>query len=169
MKKQYTLDEDGFTVETIGSKYGPNKPRKGRLTVGCRARILKLKEKPKRKGPEYTSNEDYWRKIYGGHEVLLKTRSSSGFDVMVLGKGVKKLKKEAPNTVINEVAWVSEEDMELVDKDFDINLDFMDWYQDHEEDFCPDCLAWYPDRYKPNAVCPNEKCPSNHLEDYEDD
>jgi len=28
MKKEYTLDEDGFMVETIGSKYGSEKSRK---------------------------------------------------------------------------------------------------------------------------------------------
>ena len=103
-----------------------------RLTIGCRTRIITIKEKPKQEGSGHASNEDFWRRQYGGREVLLKERSHRSFSVMLIGNGVKELKKEDPNTITSEMAWVPEEDMELVNRDFDTNLDFMDWYQDNE-------------------------------------
>jgi hypothetical protein len=135
--------------------------KKPRLTIGCRARMLN------------TSHRSY-----AGHEVLLKERNSNGdFAVMILGKNVKELEKEKSGIVENEIAWVSESALELVDKDFDTNLDFMDWYEQHENDFCPDCLAWFPGnsgfmgkdpKTGKYLKCPNKKCRSNNLEDYED-
>lgn len=132
--------------------------KKPRLTIGCRARIL---------------NKSSWREDIGAAEILLKERSSGGdFAVMVLGKGIKELEKEKSGVVVNEVAWVSEKDMELINRDFETNLDFMDWYDEHEEDFCPDCLGWFPNigREDPKTgedfKCPNKECPSNNPEDY---
>jgi len=85
---------------------------------------------------------------------------------MVLGKGTNvELKKEDSGTVINQVAWVDEEELDHINSDFDTNLDFMDWYQEHEDDFCGDCGAWFPDngRYDPitkeDFICPNRECP----------
>ena len=64
------------------------------------------------------------------------------------------------------MAWIDEEDMVLVDSDFDTNLDFIDWYQEHEDEFCPDCGAWFPENGRNNVVCPNQKCPG---ENYDED
>ena len=85
---------------------------------------------------------------------------------MVLGKGTNvELKKEDSGTVINQVAWVDEEELDHINSDFDANLDFMDWYQEHEDDFCGDCGVWFPDNGKidpatdEDHVCPNKECP----------
>ena len=123
-----------------------------RLTIGMRAKFK----------PNATGNT-VWDE-YADHECLLKERTSGGdFSVMVLGQ--KELKKEDPKTVINEVAWVSEDELEFVNAKFKANLDFMDWYQEHSDEFCGDCLAWFPNNgaIDPDTdedyVCPNEDCP----------
>lgn len=152
---------DRKVAPSKGSKYDTKKPH--RLTVGCRARIKTLKEMPTRKGPKFAGNEDHWRWGYGNREVLLLERSgTSGFSVMLLGKGVNKLKKKDPKTVENRMAWVPEDNLILVDTNFDENLDFIDWYQEHENYFCGDCGAWREEA----LVCPNKKCPSHFEEEF---
>ena len=123
-----------------------------RLTIGMRCRFISEKAK-----------DHSWAE-YAGHDVLLKERSSGGdFSVMILGQA--ELKKEDPKTVMNEVAWVSEDELEFVNSRFKANLDFMDWYEEHSDDFCGDCGAWFPDNGRLNPetdddyVCPNERCP----------
>ena len=145
-----------------------------RLTVGCRARILTLEKKPEQKGQNFDSNESDWRKDYGNREVLLKERSSSGgFSVMLLGSDVKDLEREKSGIVDDLMAWVPEGDLELINKDFGTNLDFMDWYEEHGDDFCSDCLGWFPNngvqdpKTGEDFKCPNKACPSNHPEDYD--
>jgi hypothetical protein len=141
---------------------------KTRLTVGCRARILTLKEKLKQEGPKFPANENFWRKQYGGHEVLLIERCTNGdFSALVLGKEVKELKKEDHRTVIDSIAWVSEDDLKLVDQNFNANLDFIDWYQEHEDEFCPDCGVWFPENSltDDDVQCPNKECPGYHLKE----
>lgn len=142
--------------------------KKPRLIIGCRARILTLREKPTRKGPNFFANEDHWRKEYGKREVLLLKRSHDRFSVMLLGKRVKELKRKDPKTVDGSMAWVPEEDMVLVNRKFCTNLSFMDWYQENEDNFCGDCGAWRPNDSEGYGTCLNKKCPGNHLEDYED-
>ena len=86
---------------------------------------------------------------------------------MVLGRGDvgRTLKKKDSNTVLNQVAWVDEDELDWVDSNFKKNMEFIDWYSEHKEDFCGDCLAWFPDNGKidpetdDDYVCPNEKCP----------
>lgn len=120
-----------------------------KLTIGMRCKF-----KP----------ESHWAKDWDwtGREVLLESRSQSSFSVIVLGQ--KELKKRDPKTVENEVAWVDEDDLEFVNADFETNLSFMDWYQEHKEDFCGDCGAWFPNngRLDPKTdedyVCPNKDC-----------
>ncbi|KKN33243.1 hypothetical protein LCGC14_0805820 [marine sediment metagenome] len=136
--------------------------KKQRLTIGCRARILTIKEKPKQTGPRFFANESSWRESFGGREVLLVERSQSDFSVMLLGKGVKDFKRKDPNTADGGMAWVPESDMVLINKDFDTNLDFIDWYQEHEDEFCPDCGAWFPENDGMDTVCPNQKCPGEN-------
>jgi len=135
--------------------------KKERLTIGCRARVLTIKKKPKRTGPNYYANEDSWRKEYGGREVLLTERISGGaFSVMLLGKEVTELKTEDSKTVADEMAWVPEEDLELINRDFDTNMEFIDWYQEHKYEFCPDCGAWFPNRGGTNPTTKeNYECP----------
>jgi len=133
---------------------------KDRLTVGCRARILTLKEKPKNIPDNCIDHT--WRQDYGGCEVLLTERSLDSFDVMLLGKDVKVLEREKSGIVTNEMAWVPESDMVSIDRDFDTNLDFIDWYKQHEDEFCPACGSWFPDRGRlidgQDAICPNKEC-----------
>lgn len=91
-----------------------------KLTIGMRCRIK--------------DSSEQWDD-YGGKEVLLTERSGPSFGCLVLGQ--KALKKKDPKTVIDEIAWVDEEDLEHIDSDFEANLRFIDWYQEHEEEFCP--------------------------------
>jgi hypothetical protein len=130
-----------------------------RLTVGMRARIKTLKELPSRDGkPGHFDNESSWRKSYGSREVLLVERTTNGdFSVYLLG--TKLLKKRNSKTVENRMAWVPESDLVFVDADFETNLDFIDWYQNHEDEFCGDCGAWFPKNGIHGEVCPNKKCP----------
>lgn len=139
-----------------------------RLTVGCRTRILTIEEKPKQTGSGFVSNEDSWRKEFGGREVLLVERSHGSFDVLLLGEGVRTLEKEKAGIVDDEMAWIDEDDMELIDRDFTTNLDYIDWYQEHADDFCPDCRVWFPDNGRDDASCPNQKCYSHNVTDDED-
>lgn len=127
-----------------------------RLTVGMRAKFT----------AESHWVKENWFSIKAGAEVLIKERSSSaGFSVMLLGQ--KELKKKDPQTVLSKYAWVSEEDLEFVDADFDTNLEFIDWYSEHEDDFCGDCGAWFPENGSmgeeagAEPYCPNKECPGN--------
>ena len=122
-----------------------------RLTLGMRAKFV-----------PHPGGNTSWDE-FTGQECLLKERSSSGgFAVMVLGQS--ELKKEDPKTIENQVAWVDEGELEFVNADFDTNLEFMDWYQENDDNFCGDCGAWFPHNgmmdpeTERDHVCPNEKC-----------
>jgi len=99
-------------------------PKKRRLTVGYRARIIPLDNKLKR------GKISSWRRNYGGREVLLTERSNGSFSVLLIGESAT----EGPKTVEGEMAWIPEEDLEFVNDDLDTNIDFIDWYQENEED-----------------------------------
>jgi hypothetical protein len=125
-----------------------------RLTIGMRCKFKKAGE-----------GEHHWRE-YSERECLLTERSHGSFAVMILGKGTNvELKKESSETVDNQVAWVDEEELDHIDSDFEANLDFIDWYKNHDYDFCGDCGGWFPNHDKIDPVtdeehiCPNEKCP----------
>jgi len=134
-----------------GIKSKPAKKKPTKLTVGMRARF-KVQE---------VKNHS-WSDC-GGCDCLLEKRSQDSFSVMILGQ--KQLKKKDPKTVVGGVAWVNEEDLEWVDSNFKANMEFIDWYEEHEEEFCGDCGAWFPDngcydkKTGKDTVCPNEKCP----------
>jgi hypothetical protein len=116
-----------------------------RLTIGMRCKI-----KP----------SSSWYTKGGHNEALLQERSGDSFSF--LGLGQKELKKEDPQTVTGGGAWINEDELEHIDSDFETNLDFMDWYEEHEEDFCGDCGAWFPENGSMGEPsCPNEKCPGN--------
>lgn len=101
----------------------------------------------------------------GNNEVLLIERSSSGrFSFLRLGQ--KELKRKDPKTVVGGGAWIGEEDLIFVDNNLKANMNFIDWYQEHEDEFCPDCGAWFPEQGTEEEAgaepaCPNEKCPGN--------
>ena len=130
------------------------KKKTRKLTIGMRARFK-----------DNTSWTDEYHKEYRGKECLLEERSNGSFSVHILGQ--KKLIKKDPNTITGGVAWVDEECLEFVDAKFKANLEFMDWYQEHEDEFCGDCGAWFPDNGRMDGKtgddyrCPNEKCPGN--------
>ncbi len=135
---------------------------KKRLTVGCRARILPPAPKNKKDRRHF---ERSWRENYPNREVLLIERSSGGeFSVLLLVSGENvPLTQGGKNVVDNKVAWISEEDMELVDANFSVNLDFIDWYEEHEEYYCPDCGEWTGGELSCLDIdfeCQNKKCPS---------
>jgi len=142
------------------------KPR--RLTIGMRCRIKTLKEVPSRNGKKgFVGNEDTWRRDYGGQHVFLKERSGGEFSVMLIGEkftNERILPIETTGVIENEMAWVSESDLAFVNADFDANLDYMDWYEGNENDFCGDCGAWHPDL---SVRCPNPGCPGGRWDNGE--
>lgn len=123
---------------------------KRRLTVGMRCRIKK-------------TSSWYYKHKPTLNEVILQERSGRSFSFIHLGQ--KKLIKKDPQTVIGGGAWIEEDELTFVNDNFKENLDFLDWYQEHEEDFCPDCGAWYPENGQwERPPCPNPKCPGTKLE-----
>ena len=141
-----------------------------RLTIGMRAKIKAVKK----------TKEGYdgrWGAEYPNRHVLLQERSSGGdFSVMLIGKEFENeriLPKETTGVIENQMAWVHSSELEFVNADFDVNLDYMDWYQEHENDFCGDCLAWHPKRGIRNPEtgkdyrCPNPECPGGRWDNGE--
>lgn len=121
-----------MAVSNLGSN---GKGKQHRLTVGCRVRIKTLKEKPAKRGRSVEASESYWRRTDGGHEAILLERTNdygeyAAFSFISLAKGTKKLKKDS-KIIVGGGAWIPEDDMVLVDSDFDANLDFIDWYNNH--------------------------------------
>ncbi len=102
---------------------------KRRLTVGFKAR-LKEHHRTKR-------STGYDMSDVCGMEVLLTERSNSGsFAILILNeKGVTKYKKSC-KIIHDSLAWVEEGDLEFINDDVNTNLDFIDWYEDHE---CSKC------------------------------
>jgi len=126
-----------------------------RLSIGMRAKCK----------PNVNGN-GIWSEFID-HECLLEERSSNGdFSVMILGQGDagRTLKKKDPNTIVNQVAWISEAELSWVDSDLKKNIGFIDWYSENKENFCADCGAWFPDNGKidpktnDDYLCPNENC-----------
>ena len=145
------------------------KPR--RLTIGMRARVLTLTELSKKLGKKCKADNYFWNVSEGGKHALLKERSSGGgFSILTIGKKWKNeriLPKETTGVIDGGGAWVDEECMEFVNADFDANLDYLDWYEEHEDGFCGDCGEWYPDRGQKDARCPNKKCPGGRWDNGE--
>ena len=131
--------------------------KKHYLTVGYRARILPAK-------PEsLKEHQSFWRKVYANREVLLIERNhgANEFSAIVLREGVNvPLKKRDGKTVDDQIAWVPENELVLVDTNLEDNLNFIDWYQLNEDKFCPDCGVWFPNNGLDGHSCPSKKCPS---------
>jgi hypothetical protein len=131
------------------------------LTVGYRARILPAKSE------SLKEHQSFWREVYANREVLLieRNRGANEFSAMVLREGkYVPLKKRDGKTVDDQIAWVSENELVLVDTDLKANLDFIDWYQLNDDKFCPDCGVWFPNNGLSGHSCPNKKCPSHKLD-----
>lgn len=160
------------TIDLVGKKLSKQKTKPKRLTIGMRVRILTLAELSKKLGKKCDSTDYYWNHYDGGKHAFLKERSagSNDFSILTIGKKWKNeriLPKETTGVIDGGGAWVNEDVMEFVNADFNVNLDYMDWYQEHEHDFCGDCGVWRPDAE--GTICPNKDCPGNHEEDYLDD
>ena len=97
-----------------------------RLTIGYRCRI-----KPT------SSWATGWG--YGNREVILKERSVSNFSAILLKEGRNVSLDRVSGTVEDCIAWLSESELELVDKSIDDNIRFLDWYEEAQEYECPDC------------------------------
>lgn len=96
--------------------------RMKRLTLGHRARIKSTR----------------WDR-YDGHEVLLTKRSGKEFAGLVLKKGVDIPLVKGTGTIIDGVAWLHPNELEFVDDNIEANMGFIDWYEENEDSFCPDC------------------------------
>ena len=111
-----------------------------RLTIGCRVKL----------NPKVKSTWDW----LNGHDLLLTERLGKEFAAIVLKKGVSMGLTEKPGMIIdNEVAWLSENELVLINADFDTNLNFIDWYQEHQADECPDCVEFGEENVKICSKC----------------
>jgi hypothetical protein len=167
------------TIDLVEKKLPKQKTKPKRLTIGMRVRILTLAELSKKLGKKckyalrgFGGADYFWNHHYGGKHALLKKRSSGGggFSILTIGnkwKNERILPKETTGVIDGGGAWVHEDVMEFINADFNVNLDYMDWYEEHEHDFCGDCGVWRPDAE--GTICPNKDCPGNHEEDYLDD
>ena len=161
------------TIDLVGKwKLSKQKTKPKRLTIGMRVRILTLAELSKKLGKKCKSADHFFNRYNGGQHAFLQERSagSSDFSILTIGNKWKNehiLPKETTGVIDGGGAWVKEDEMEFVNADFEVNLDYMDWYQEHENDFCGDCGTWRPDAE--GTICPNKDCPGNHEEDYLDD
>jgi len=156
------------TIDLVEKKLPKQKTKPKHLTIGMRVRILTLAELSKKLGKKCKSADHFFNRYNGGQHAFLKERSSGSgdFSILIIGnkwKNERILPKETTGVIDGGSAWVDEEVMEFVNADFNVNLDYMDWYQEHEHDFCYDCGVWREDK----DPCPNKKCPGNHLEDYD--
>lgn len=119
-----------------------------KLTLGYRARIK----------PDSGWGDD----DYANREVILAERSSNDdWSVMVLKEGVNVPLDKHWETVADEVAWIHESGLDLVDKNIEANIRFMDWWHEHEEDFCPDCGYFDENvliKYDYYPYCPKCNC-----------
>ena len=121
-----------------------------KLTIGCRARML--------------SNDHF--KEYKGYEVILTQRSSGygSFCALVINPKYngKPLPIKTTGVIENSIAWIHEQNLKLIDSNFNHNITFMDWYACAEDEFCGDCGEYIGD-YWVGSNCPNPKCPGNNL------
>lgn len=110
--------------------------RKGNhMMVGYCAKI-----KEKSNFPEYT-----------GYNVILNERSGSQFSAIVLAKN-SSVYELNENSHENEIAWLDEEELEIVNTNIKRNMKFVRWYEDNKENNCPLCGT-----YTEN-LCENAKC-----------
>ena len=98
-----------------------------KLTIGYRVRI------------KYRETDSL--NLYEGHEAILTERSRGcpEFSVLVLREGKNIPLERNGKTVINELAWLHEDDLELIDTNIEENIKFFDWYAEAEDYLCPDC------------------------------
>jgi hypothetical protein len=147
------------------------------LTIGMRVRILTAAEMTKKFGKTNPKRNDYfWNQIEGGKHALLQERSNGSFSILTIGdrwKNKRILPKKTTGVIDGAAAWVNEDAMEFVNADFEANMDYLDWYQEHEDDFCGDCGEWFPKRGATDPKtgkdcrCPNKECPGARWDNVE--
>jgi len=102
------------------------------ITVGSRATVI----------------SDRWEE-FKGQDVLISKRNGNKFNVIVLASGVKEITLE-PSLFEDEAAWFSLDELEFVDNNLEANMAGINWYQEHQDEYCPDCGAYIT---PPNDTC----------------
>jgi hypothetical protein len=125
------------------------------LTIGYRA---------------YLKASSSWAKHFEeGRHVLLQERDCGEFSCIVLPKGFTGKIEKKISLGRDEIAWVNEEDLVLVDKNLAENFEFMEWYAEAKEDQCPYCLNHIVEYEKPCPGCkkynPYHGTPSSRVEE----
>jgi len=86
-----------------------------------------------------------------GRQLLLSARDNEEFNALVLRKNFTGEITRDLSICVDEVAWIREDELILVDKEVAKNLDFIDWYAEVAEDMCPHC--------RKHVVEYEKKCP----------
>jgi hypothetical protein len=126
----------------------------GKIGIGSRCAF--------KKGTRWTKGDNFAT----GQQIIIKKRSGKDFSVFVLRKGFTGELTQDIKLYDNCVSWVHEDEIELVDNNVKENMAFIDWFDSVYDNICGDCLEAFLNK---DETCPNKDCPSNHLEDYEDD
>ena len=93
---------------------------------------------------------------YAGYNVILTERSGGQFSAIVLAEN-SSVYELNENSYENEIAWLDEEDLEIVNIDTNRNMEFVRWYEDTKDNICPDCGTYTENLYEDeNVKC--KKC-----------
>lgn len=97
-----------------------------RMTVGYKCRFKKKCEQGKQWG--------------NGDDFILETRSrgSGDFSVIFIDPNANMIVRNWKD-VHGSLAWVDEDDMELVNTDINTNIRYIDWWSVKETEVCCDC------------------------------
>ena len=76
-----------------------------------------------------------WEEIIGRHAIVNK-RSGRKFAITLLPNNNKKISMKPPP---NQCAWFGAEELTFINNYFAANMAYINWVEDHEDDFCPDC------------------------------
>lgn len=86
-----------------------------------------------------------------GRHMILTERKDGEFHVLVLPKGFTGELVKDITLIDDSVAWIGEGELDVVDGDLYTNMSFIDWYQNVQENECPDCGQ--------SIITGKEKCP----------
>lgn len=111
-----------------------------KLTVGCRCRVLPT---------------SYWKEFHN-QEVILIERDKSKFSFIPLENHPEMVTDGS--VYYDSCAWIEEAELELIDKNFEKNLPFIDWVEEHQDDFCPDCGTFVSSSTENEHICPRCNC-----------
>ena len=116
--------------------------QKKRITIGFRCKILK-------DVPRYKNQHADWEE-YVGSECIIHEMDSPGRFAFIPLEGRSELVMDGSEHY-SQCAWIDEAQLEVVDRDVDKNMEFIDWVTEHEDDYCEDCLAFIPNK----DTCPH--------------